>query len=36
MDLASFDPEFVDLDAHVRAVAALAKQWPRKPAVKRK
>ena len=36
MDLASFDPKFVDLDAHVRAVAALAKQWPRKPAVKRK
>jgi pRiA4b ORF-3-like protein len=29
-------PKFVDLDAHVRAVAALAKQWPRKPAVKRK
>jgi hypothetical protein len=36
MDLASFDPKVVDLDAHVRAVAALAKQWPRKPAVKRK
>jgi len=31
-----FDPSTINLDEHAKAVAALAKAWSRKPAVKRK
>ena len=31
-----FDPRKIDIDEHAKAVAALAKTWSRKPAVKRK
>jgi hypothetical protein len=31
-----FDPHKIDIDEHAKAVAALAKAWSRKPAVKRK
>jgi Plasmid pRiA4b ORF-3-like protein len=31
-----FDPHKIDIDDHAKAVAALAKAWSRKPAVKRK
>ena len=36
MEPGTFDPDRVDLDVLDRAVQALAKQWARKPAVKRK
>lgn len=32
----AFDPTFIDFDARARALEALARQWSRKPAVKRK
>jgi hypothetical protein len=32
----AFDPDAVDTEGHANALAALARQWARKPAVKRK
>jgi hypothetical protein len=32
----AFDPDAVDTEGHANAIAALARQWSRKPAVKRK